>query len=106
MGLAFLMPVASSSAESLSSSLSEGGAFVCVGDTDGDGGAGGSDDGAFFLAYLWGGCLAGSWDWCWEPVVSSTVTAAVLAAAAAEAATAAVRASHGGFIGLVLGSPI
>ena len=37
---------------------------VCVGDTDGDGGAasGGSVDGPFFLGFLWGGCLAGSWD--------------------------------------------
>ena len=59
----FLLPVASSSADSLSSSLSEGGGSVCVGDADGDGdgGSAGADDGAFFLDFFWAGGLAGSW---------------------------------------------
>ena len=103
----FLLPVASSSADSLSSSLFESGDSVLVGDTDGDGGAGwvGADNGLFFLALIWAGSLAGYWSWdrCWEPVVSSSVAEAVVAAAAA---TAAVRGSRGGLMAIGLGSPI
>ena len=87
----FLLPVAPSSTDPLSSSLSESGSSVCVGDTDGDEGAGlgGADDGPFFLDLFWTGCLAGSWSWDfgWKPVVSSSA-----AVVAEEAATAAVRA--------------
>ena len=89
---AFLLPVATSSADYSSSTLSEGGGSVCVGDADGDGhgGSGGADDGPFFLDFFWAGGLAESWSWdcgC-EPLVSTSVAAA----AAAEAATATVRA--------------
>ena len=72
----FLLPVASSSADSSFSSLSEGGGSVYVGDADGDGGgrSGRADDGPFFLDFFWAGGLAGSWswDWGWEPVESSS----------------------------------
>ena len=57
----FLLPVASSSANSSFSSLSEGDGSVCVG--DGGGGLGGADDVPFFLDCFWDGGLAGSWDW-------------------------------------------
>ena len=59
---AFLLLVASSSADSLSSSLSEGAGSVCVGNADGDGGGGlaEADHGAFFLDFPWAGGLAGA----------------------------------------------
>ena len=55
----FLLPVASSSANSLSSSLSDGGGSVWVGDADVDGGWGSAGaDGAFFLELFFAGGLA------------------------------------------------
>ena len=57
---AFLLPVASSSADSLSSSLSKGAGSVCVGDADGDGGSAEADHGAFFQDFPWAAGLTGA----------------------------------------------
>ena len=64
----FRLPVASSSADSLSSSLSDGGGSVGVGDGDGGGAVCGAYNDAFFLDFLLGSM---TWSWRWEPVVSS-----------------------------------
>ena len=61
---AFLLPVASSSADSSSSSLSQAACSVCVGDADGDAGGGSveADNSAFFLDFSWAGGLVGAFD--------------------------------------------